>query len=223
MQCAGMFRRRIECFPAPVCRDRVQARCWRCRRSRPARDIATRHGGLCSRFRLAGAPGAHAVRPRSSSPLSQQQTAPYIALCGCTVTIVSEDSPYCGQSGRVRRVFWRQRVPWVVLRLRLGGIVALPWASTDLLVPQLEIDPRTDEAATALRDLARFLQHCHPCTVEVKNNSMLECFAVFLRVTESAPPMSRRQITNRREVALAVADTGPASDRRRIRSQHTFR
>jgi hypothetical protein len=47
-------------------------------------------------------------------------------------------------------------------------MVALPWPSTDLLVPQLEIDPRTDEAATALlspialRDLARFIQHRHP-------------------------------------------------------------
>ena len=80
------------------------------------------------------------------------------------MTIVSEDSPHCGQSGRIRRVFWRRRVPWVVLRLRLGGIVALPWASTDLLVPQLETDLRADEAATgllspiALRDLARFIQ-----------------------------------------------------------------
>ena len=52
----------------------------------------------------------------------------------------------------------------MVLRLRLGGIVALPWASTDLLVPRLETDLRADEAATgllspmALRDLARFLQ-----------------------------------------------------------------
>jgi hypothetical protein len=84
------------------------------------------------------------------------------------VAIVSEDSRYCGQSGRVRRVFWRQRVPWVVVRLRLGGIIALPWASTDLLVPQLEIDARTDEAATtllspiALQDLARFIQHRRP-------------------------------------------------------------
>jgi hypothetical protein len=52
--------------------------------------------------------------------------------------------------------------------LQLGGIVALPWASTDLLVPPLEIDLRTDEAATALlspialRDLARFIQHRRP-------------------------------------------------------------
>jgi hypothetical protein len=82
-----------------------------------------------------------------------------------TVTIVSEDSPHCGQVGRVRRVFWRRRVPWVLVRLRLGGTLALPWASTDLLAPPLEIDPRPDEASTALlspmalRDLARFFQN----------------------------------------------------------------
>jgi hypothetical protein len=88
------------------------------------------------------------------------------------VTIVSEDSPYCGQSGRVRRVFWRAQVPWVLIRLRLGGIVALPWASTDLLAPPLEIDPRSDEVSTALlspialRDLVRFLRH-HALRVKV--------------------------------------------------------
>jgi len=85
------------------------------------------------------------------------------------VTIISEDSSCCGQSGRVRRVFWRQRVPWVLVRLRLGGIVALPYTSTDLLAPQLDFDPRPDEAGTALllapialRDLARFIQHRGP-------------------------------------------------------------
>jgi hypothetical protein len=80
------------------------------------------------------------------------------------VTVVSEDSPYRGQSGRVRRVFWRQRVAWVLVRLRLGGMATLPWASTDLPVPHLEDDPRPDEAMAllspvALRALARFLQH----------------------------------------------------------------
>ncbi len=81
------------------------------------------------------------------------------------VTIVSEDSPYCGQSGRVRRVFWRQRVPWILVRLRLGGMVALPWAWTDLPVQQWEDDARPCEPSTsllspiALRDLIRFLQH----------------------------------------------------------------
>jgi hypothetical protein len=31
---------------------------------------------------------------------------------------------------------------------------------------------------------------------------MHECFAIFLRVTEFAPPMSRRRVTNRRELLL---------------------
>jgi hypothetical protein len=85
------------------------------------------------------------------------------------VTIVSEDSPYCGQSGRVRRVFWRRQVPWVVLRLRLGGIIALPWDSTDLLAPPAATDPGTDAAATALlcpialRDVARFILQRPAC------------------------------------------------------------
>jgi hypothetical protein len=43
-----------------------------------------------------------------------------------------------------------------------------------------------------------------PCPLELKNNSMVECFAVFLRVTEFAPPMSRRQVTNRRELLLPL-------------------
>ena len=69
----------------------------------------------------------------------------------------------------MRRVFWRARVPWVVLRLRLGGIVALPWASTDLFTPPLETYARADEAATALlspialRDLARFVLQRPAC------------------------------------------------------------
>jgi len=33
---------------------------------------------------------------------------------------------------------------------------------------------------------------------------MHECFAIFLRVTEFAPPMSRRQVTNRRELLLPL-------------------
>jgi hypothetical protein len=42
------------------------------------------------------------------------------------------------------------------------------------------------------------------CALEVKNNSMLECFAVSLRGTEFTPPMSRRQVTNRRELLLPL-------------------
>jgi hypothetical protein len=33
---------------------------------------------------------------------------------------------------------------------------------------------------------------------------MFECFAIFLRVTEFAPPMSRRRVTNRRELLLPL-------------------
>jgi hypothetical protein len=33
---------------------------------------------------------------------------------------------------------------------------------------------------------------------------MLECFAIFLRGTEFTPPMSRRQVTNRRELLLPL-------------------
>lgn len=36
----------------------------------------------------------------------------------------------------------------------------------------------------------------------LKNNSMRKCSALFLRVTRLAPPMSRRQVTNRRESLL---------------------
>jgi hypothetical protein len=52
-----------------------------------------------------------------------------------------------------------------LIRLRLGGTLAVPWTATDLLTPQLEIDPEPDEASTillspiALRDLARFVRH----------------------------------------------------------------
>ena len=37
-----------------------------------------------------------------------------------------------------------------------------------------------------------------------KNNSMHKCFTVFLRVTRFTPPMSRRQVTNRRELLLPL-------------------
>lgn len=36
----------------------------------------------------------------------------------------------------------------------------------------------------------------------VKNNSMLKCFGIFSRVTGFAHPMSRRTVTNRRELLL---------------------
>jgi hypothetical protein len=80
------------------------------------------------------------------------------------VTIVSEDSPFCGQSGRVRRVFWRERSPWVLVRLRIGGITSIRWAWTDLPVPEsggclsADEEPTVLFSPTALRDLVRFLR-----------------------------------------------------------------
>ena len=81
------------------------------------------------------------------------------------MTIVSEGSPYGGQSGRVRRVFWRERIPWVLVRLRLGGMIAVRWDWTDLPVPNLEPGPSPNERPTvllspnALRDLVRCLRN----------------------------------------------------------------
>jgi hypothetical protein len=55
--------------------------------------------------------------------------------------------------------------PGVLVRLRLGGVIALPWDSTDLPVPELEDHARPDGpppallSPSALRNLARFLQH----------------------------------------------------------------
>jgi hypothetical protein len=125
------------------------------------------------------------------------------------VTIVSEDSPYCSQSGRVRRIFWRGQVPWVVLRLRLGGIVAVPWASTDLLTPPLEVDlgarrllPRSCLQLPYEISPASF---CNvQSAIELKNIVIYKCSAIFLRATEFTSPMSRRRASNRRELLLPL-------------------
>ena len=96
------------------------------------------------------------------------------------MTIVSEDSRYCGQSGRVRRVFWRDRTAWVVVRFRIGGLTAVPWDWTDLPVPQLETDSLVDGpvvllSPAALCDLARFLRN-HEKRSRDKNIPVTECF-----------------------------------------------
>src|SRR5260370_32331106 len=92
--------------------------------------------------------------------LNPEQTAPYVALCGCTVTIASEGSCYCGQSGRVCRVFWRPE-PWVLIRLRSGVLLALPWSWTNLPKPEAP-SPSSYASALlsppALQDLVRFLR-----------------------------------------------------------------
>ena len=74
---------------------------------------------------------------------------------------MSEESPSCGQCGRVCRVFWRDDNPWVLVRLRDGVMQSLPWAWTDLPMTPAQQEPQTDDRATvllsptALRDLVR--------------------------------------------------------------------
>ena len=92
--------------------------------------------------------------------LNPEQTAPYVAFCGCTVTIISERSSCCGQSGRVCRVFWRPE-PWVLVRLRSGVLLALPWSWTNLPKPEVASSSGPVSALlspSALQDLVRFLR-----------------------------------------------------------------
>ena len=97
------------------------------------------------------------------------------------MTIVSEDGRYCGQSGRVRRVFWRDRTAWVVVRFRIGGLTAVPWGWTDLPVPELGTDSLVDDgpavllSPVALCDLARFLCN-HEKPPRRQNISVTKCF-----------------------------------------------
>jgi hypothetical protein len=79
------------------------------------------------------------------------------------LTVTAEASPYCGQSGRVCRVFWRAGAPWVLLRTSSGLRVPVPWHATDLPVPPVHGPaPATQEAVllapAALVALLRFLQ-----------------------------------------------------------------
>jgi hypothetical protein len=96
--------------------------------------------------------------------LSQRQTAPYVALRGCTVTILSEDSPYCGQPGRVRRVFWGSESRGSWCDWAVGGLTAVPWGWTDLPVAPLEGDLSADGGSAdllspvVLQELVRFLR-----------------------------------------------------------------
>ncbi len=72
------------------------------------------------------------------------------------LTIVSEDSPHCGQCGRVARIFWRERAAWVLVRLRCGLIVSLPWGWTNLPEPRRpeEEEVFEDRLVTLLSPLA---------------------------------------------------------------------
>ena len=89
---------------------------------------------------------------------------------------MSEESPSCGQRGRVCRVFWRDRAPWVLVRLSDGVMLSVPWRWTDLPVLHAADEPRVDEESvallspTALRDLLRFVRgHGHRAHAQVKS------------------------------------------------------
>ena len=82
------------------------------------------------------------------------------------MTVVSELSPDCGQSGRVRRVFWRQGAPWVLICLSRGQLISIPWEWTSLPEP-LNGDQTADHNAVlfspaALLDLVRYLRQREP-------------------------------------------------------------
>ncbi len=51
------------------------------------------------------------------------------------MTIVYEENPFRGCSGRLVRVFWREREPWVLAALSTGENVAVPWSWTNLSHP----------------------------------------------------------------------------------------
>ena len=79
------------------------------------------------------------------------------------MTIVAEESPNCGESGRVLRVFWRQLLPWVLVRLNSARTVAIPWCWTNLPKAQNGDPPSSASSAvllsvSALEDLFRFVR-----------------------------------------------------------------
>jgi hypothetical protein len=78
---------------------------------------------------------ANGAPPHSSCLSTPEQTAPYVAFQGARATILAEESSSCGQRGRVCRVFWRQEVPWVVLRCHNGLLLSVAWHWTDLPIP----------------------------------------------------------------------------------------
>jgi hypothetical protein len=93
-----------------------------------------------------------------------RQTAPYVALSGSQARIVAEASPQWGQVGRVCRVFWRDGLPWVLLRCASGIMVAIPWSWTTLPRPWSSHPAAPDDPAppllspAALLDLVRFVR-----------------------------------------------------------------
>ena len=123
------------------------------------------------------------------------------------MTVVSEDNPYCGQSGRIRRVFWRGECLGsgaATARGYHGGPLAFHGSPSPAARDDAWPDgsPPTLLSPIALRDLVRFLRHRKHGAGQEENIPMKKCFGVFSEITEFARPMSRRQATNRRKLLL---------------------
>ena len=148
-----MLAVRVDLGPSRSCRSMSNI-------TRREEGCVVRRAGLSGELLRSIAAGIDLARIRTFVPLTREQTAPYAALCGCTVTIVSESSPCCGQSGRVCRVFWRNE-PWVLVRLQSGVLQSFPWRWTNL--PNQGVQPASHGPAVllsprALLDLVRFLR-----------------------------------------------------------------
>src|SRR5260370_15024236 len=100
----------------------------------PALQISGRGTGRPAAPVHPGRAGLLPLGPRHSR-LTPEQSAPYVAFQGARATILAEESPACGQTGRVCRVFWRQTAPWVVLRCQTGLLLSIPWHSPHLPTP----------------------------------------------------------------------------------------
>ena len=46
--------------------------------------------------------------------------------------VIDESSDYCGNGGKVERVYWHGEEPWVRIRSQLGTCCSVPWHHTDL-------------------------------------------------------------------------------------------
>jgi len=143
-------------------RDRSTPR----RPPRPTRSPQANHGATrrvppCCGSRPPAVRARYEVLLPTWCLLNNEQTAPYVAFCGCAVTITSERNSSCGQSGRVKRIFWRGG-PRVLVRLQSGVLRAFTWEETDLPMPPVSSPVRAVPvllSPQALLDLIRFLRH----------------------------------------------------------------
>ena len=89
----------------------------------------------------------------------------------------------------MRRVFWRKRRPWVLIRFRIGGIASVPWDWTDLPIPNLgspaDNGPVALLSPAALRDLLRFSRRQVMMRPREVERTLL---AVFARLRDGRRP-----------------------------------